>query len=63
MTRFLAGPVIKVIAVAHKESTLVHVEAIWSCDSPSLLTLVSGDWKESQEKETHWNHMEAAAIK
>jgi hypothetical protein len=42
---------------------LVHVEAILSCDSPSLRSLVSGDWKESQKREIDWSHVEAATIK
>jgi hypothetical protein len=42
---------------------LVHVEAILSCGSPSLRSLVSGDWKESREREIDWSHEEAATIK
>ena len=63
MTRFLVGPVIQVIAGAERESIPVHVEAILSCDSPSLRTLVSGDWKESREREIDWSHVDAATIK
>lgn len=42
---------------------LVHAEAILSCDSPSLQSLVSGDWKESREREIDWSHEDAATIK
>ena len=34
-----------------------------SCDSPSLQSLVSGDWKESRDREIDRSHEEAAAIK
>jgi hypothetical protein len=63
MTRYLAGPVVNVIAGADKESIFVHVEALLSCDSPSLRTLVSGDLKERRERVIDWSHVEAATIK
>jgi hypothetical protein len=63
MTRYLAGPVIDVMVGADKERLLVHVEALLSCDSPSLRKLVSGDWKESRERVIDWSQVDAATIK
>ena len=41
----------------------VHANILSVCNSPSLQTLVSGDWKESQERVIDWSEVDAATVK